>query len=126
LLFEDSLPTFFFIWSWLSGLRTALENTTTQAAAVQTVYNSSQQELEVLQAAALEICREVEEGVAQAGSLLASRLCALGGMSPNACAAPLTWVSRRLSTWWCPTIRWTSSPCPQVRLSQSASKMRRR
>jgi hypothetical protein len=31
---------------------------------VQTAYNSSQQELEDLQAAALEICQEVEEGVA--------------------------------------------------------------
>jgi hypothetical protein len=46
---------------------------------VQTAYNSSQQELEELQAAALEICQEVEEGVAQAGSSLASRLRALGG-----------------------------------------------
>jgi hypothetical protein len=46
---------------------------------VQTAYNSSQQELEELQAAALEICQEVEEGVAQAGSSLASRLHALGG-----------------------------------------------
>jgi hypothetical protein len=35
--------------------------------------------LEELQADALEICREVEEGVAQAGSSLASRLRALGG-----------------------------------------------
>jgi hypothetical protein len=42
-------------------------------------YNSSQQELEELRAAALEICQEVEEGVAQAGSLLVSRLRALGG-----------------------------------------------
>jgi hypothetical protein len=41
--------------------------------------NSSQQELEELRAAALEICQEVEEGVAQAGSLLVSRLRALGG-----------------------------------------------
>jgi hypothetical protein len=49
---------------WLSGLRTTLGNTTTQAEAVQTAYNSSQQELEVLQVAALEICQEVEEGVA--------------------------------------------------------------
>jgi hypothetical protein len=46
---------------------------------VQTAYNSSQQELEELQAAALEICQEVEEGVAQTGSSLASRLHALGG-----------------------------------------------
>jgi hypothetical protein len=35
--------------------------------------------LEELRAAALEICQEVEEGVAQAGSSLASRLCALCG-----------------------------------------------
>jgi hypothetical protein len=46
---------------------------------VQTTYNSSQQELEELRAAALEICQEVEEGEAQAGSSLASRLLALGG-----------------------------------------------
>jgi hypothetical protein len=64
---------------WLSGLRTTLGNTTTQAEAVQTAYNSSQQELEALQAAALVICQEVEEGAAQAGSSLASRLRALGG-----------------------------------------------
>jgi hypothetical protein len=63
---------------WLSGLRTALGNTTTQVEAVQTAYNSSQQDLEALQAATLEICQEVEEGAAQAGSSLASRLCALG------------------------------------------------
>jgi hypothetical protein len=60
-------------------LRTALGNTTTQVEAVQTGYNSSQQELEELQVAALEVCQEVEEGEAQAGSSLASRLSALGG-----------------------------------------------
>jgi hypothetical protein len=42
-------------------------------------YNSSQQVLEKLRAAALETCQEVEEGDAQAGSSLASRLRALGG-----------------------------------------------
>jgi hypothetical protein len=51
---------------------------TTQVEAVQTAYNSSQQELEALQAATLEICQEVEEGAAQARSSLASRLRALG------------------------------------------------
>jgi hypothetical protein len=56
-----------------------LGNTTTQVEAVQTAYNSSQQELEELQAAALEIFQEVEEGAAQAESSLASRLRALGG-----------------------------------------------
>jgi hypothetical protein len=46
---------------------------------VQTAYNSSQQELEELWAATLEVCQEVEEGKEQVGSLLASRLPALGG-----------------------------------------------
>jgi hypothetical protein len=52
---------------------------TTQAEAVQTAYNSSQQELEPLQAATLETYQEIEEGEAQARSSLASRLRALGG-----------------------------------------------
>jgi hypothetical protein len=42
-------------------------------------YNSSQQELEELRAAALEACQGVEEGEAQAGSSMVSRLLALGG-----------------------------------------------
>jgi hypothetical protein len=46
---------------------------------VQTAYNSSQQELEELRAAALEVYQEVEEGEAQTGSSLVSRLSALGG-----------------------------------------------
>jgi hypothetical protein len=46
---------------------------------VQTAYNSSQQELEELRAAALETCQAVEEGETQAGSSLASLLRALGG-----------------------------------------------
>jgi hypothetical protein len=52
---------------------------TSEAEAMQTANNFSQQELEALQAAALETCQGVEEGEAQAGSSLASRLCALGG-----------------------------------------------
>jgi hypothetical protein len=52
---------------------------TTQAEVVQTAYNSSQPELEALQVATLETCQGIEEGEAQAGSLLASRLRALGG-----------------------------------------------
>jgi hypothetical protein len=60
-------------------LQVALGNSTTQAQAVQTAYNSSQQELEELRAAALEACQEVEEGKAQAGSSMASGLHALGG-----------------------------------------------
>jgi hypothetical protein len=55
---------------------------------VQTAYNSSQQELEELRAAALEVCQEVEEGEAQAGSSLASRLRALNGhVSQRMCRA---------------------------------------
>jgi hypothetical protein len=42
-------------------------------------YNSSQQELEELRAAALEAYQEVEEGEVQAGSSMASRLRALSG-----------------------------------------------
>jgi hypothetical protein len=41
-------------------------------------YNSSQQELEELQDTALEACQGIEEGEAQTGSSMASRLCALG------------------------------------------------
>jgi hypothetical protein len=41
-------------------------------------YNSSQQELEELRAAALEACQEVEEGEARAGSSMVSHLRALG------------------------------------------------
>jgi hypothetical protein len=45
---------------------------------LQAAYNSSEQELVELRAAALETCQAVEEGKAQAGSSLASRLRALG------------------------------------------------
>jgi hypothetical protein len=65
--------------SWSPGLRTALGHATTQAETVSATYNSSEQELGELQAAALETCQAVEEGEAQAGSSLASRLRALGG-----------------------------------------------
>jgi hypothetical protein len=46
---------------------------------LQASYNSSEQELLELLSAALETCQAVEEGEAQAGSSLASRLRALGG-----------------------------------------------
>jgi hypothetical protein len=55
----------------------ALGNSATQAKAVQTAYNSSQQELEELRAAALEACQGVEEGEVEVGSSMASRLRAL-------------------------------------------------
>jgi hypothetical protein len=51
----------------------------TQAQAIQTAYNSSQQELEELLVAALEACQGIEESEAQARSSLASRLHTLGG-----------------------------------------------
>jgi hypothetical protein len=50
----------------------------TQAQAIQMAYNSSQQELEELQATTLEACQGIEEGEAQAGSSMASHLCTLG------------------------------------------------
>jgi hypothetical protein len=54
-------------------------HSTTQAETVSAAYNSAEQELRELRAAALETCQAVEEGEAQAGSSLASRLHALGG-----------------------------------------------
>jgi hypothetical protein len=51
----------------------------TQAQAIQTAYNSSQQELEDLQTAVFEACLGVEEGDAQAGSSMVSRIRALSG-----------------------------------------------
>jgi hypothetical protein len=60
-------------------LRTALGHAAERAEALQTSYNSSEQELLELRTAALETCQAVEEGEAQAGSSLASRLRALGG-----------------------------------------------
>jgi hypothetical protein len=65
--------------SWFSGLRTALGTSKTQAQAIQAAYNSSQQELEELQVAALETWQGIEKGEAQAGSSMASRLRALSG-----------------------------------------------
>jgi hypothetical protein len=60
-------------------LRTALGHAAERAEALQASYNSSEQELQELRNAALETCRVVEEGEAQAGSSLASRLRALSG-----------------------------------------------
>jgi hypothetical protein len=62
----------------LSSLWTTLGASTTQAQAIQTAYNSFQQELEELRAAALEACQGIEEGEAQAGSSMASHLRTLG------------------------------------------------
>jgi hypothetical protein len=60
-------------------LRTALGHAAERAEALQTSYDSSEQELQELHNAALETCRAVEEGEAQAGSSLASRLRTLSG-----------------------------------------------
>jgi hypothetical protein len=59
-------------------LRTALGHAAKRTEALQTSYNSSEQELLELRTAALETCQAVE-GKAQARSSLASRLRALGG-----------------------------------------------
>jgi hypothetical protein len=50
-----------------------------RAETLQAAYNSSERELVELRSAALETCQAVEEGEAQAGSSLASRLHALSG-----------------------------------------------
>jgi hypothetical protein len=60
-------------------LRTALGHEAEWAEALQASYNSSKQELQELRNAALETCRVVEEGEAQAGNSLVSLLRALGG-----------------------------------------------
>jgi hypothetical protein len=55
-----------------------LGHATTQAETVSAAYNSAEQELGELRAAALKTCQAVEEGEAQARSSLASHLRALG------------------------------------------------
>jgi hypothetical protein len=69
----------FFLVLATPGLRTALGHAAERAEALQASYNSSEQELQELRNAALETCRAVEEGKAQAGSSLASRLRAHSG-----------------------------------------------
>jgi hypothetical protein len=124
-VFWGFAPNFVFLCSWLSGLRTALGNTTTQAEAVQTAYNSSQQELEELRTAALETCQEIEEGEAHAGSSLASRLPALGGhVSQRMCRALYLGVRKALGVVGS-HYQWTSRSCPPAMSSRSASRMRR-
>jgi hypothetical protein len=68
-----------FLCSWHPGLRTALGHATSRTETLQAAYDSSERELVELRAAALETCQAVEEGEAQSGSSLASRLRALGG-----------------------------------------------
>jgi hypothetical protein len=68
-----------FLCSWHPSLRTALGHATNRAETLQAACDSSERELVELCTAALETCQAVEEGEAQAGSSLASRLRALGG-----------------------------------------------
>jgi predicted nucleic acid-binding Zn-ribbon protein len=68
-----------FLFSWYPCLRTALGRVTDRAETLQVAYDSSEQELVELRAAALETCQAVEEGEERAGSSLASRLRALDG-----------------------------------------------
>jgi hypothetical protein len=80
LIFPSGIRSVFeFPCSWYPGLRTALGRVTDRAETLQAAYDSSERELVELRAAALETCQAVEEGEAQAGSLLASHLRALGG-----------------------------------------------
>jgi hypothetical protein len=60
-------------------LRTAQGHAANRAETLRAAYNSSEQELVELRATTLEACQAIEEGEAQAGSSLASRLRALGG-----------------------------------------------
>jgi hypothetical protein len=98
---------------------------TTQADVVQTAYNSSQQELEVLQAAVLETCQGIEEGEAQAGSSLASRLRALGGHVSQRMRRALHLGVRKALGVVGRITRWTSRPCPLATSSRSASRTSR-
>jgi hypothetical protein len=68
-----------FSCSWYPGLRTTLGRVIDRAETLQAAYDSSEQELVELRAAALETCQAVEEGEAHARSSLASRLRTLGG-----------------------------------------------
>jgi hypothetical protein len=68
-----------FFCSRRPGLHTALGHATNRAETLQAAYNSSEQELVELRTTILEACQAVEEGEAQAGSSLASRLRALSG-----------------------------------------------
>jgi hypothetical protein len=80
LIFPSGIHSLFeFPCSWYPGLRTALGRVTDRAETLQAAYDSSERGLVELRAAALETCQEVEEGGAQAGSSLASRVRTLGG-----------------------------------------------
>jgi myosin heavy subunit len=119
----DLLPIFVFRL-WFSGLRTTLGNSTTQAQAVQMAYNSSQQELEELRAAALEACQGSKRARCRPGARWRVAFAPSAGTLPSACTAPFTWVSRRPSAWWLPTTRSTSRPFLRAMSFLSASTTR--
>jgi hypothetical protein len=82
-------------------LRTALGHATNRAETLQAAYNSSEKELVELRGATLEACQAIEEGEAQAGSSLASRLRALGGpVSRRLCRVLHLGVQKALGVVW--------------------------
>jgi hypothetical protein len=82
--------------------------------------------LEDLQAATLEICQEVEEGVAQAESSLASRLCALGGHVSQRMRHTLHLGVKQTLGVVASHYQVDFEACLQVTSSRSVSKTRRR
>jgi hypothetical protein len=115
-------PDFVFLCSWLSGLQTALGNTTTQAKAVQTAYNRSWKSCGLPPSRPAKRSRRVRHRL---GARWRAACMPSGGMSPSACAVPSTLASGRPSVWGGPITRWTSRPCPPATSSRSASRMRR-
>jgi hypothetical protein len=105
---------------WFSGLRTIVGNSATQAQAVQTAYNSSQQELEELRVAALEACQGVEEGEVQAGSLMTSRLRALSRHATQRVRRALYLGVQKALAWCLSSTRSTSRPSLRATLFLSA------
>jgi hypothetical protein len=91
---------------------------------MQTTYNSSQQELVELRAAALETCQEIEEGEAQAGISIASRLCALGGHFTRRIRRALHLGVQKALGMVGPTTKSTSRLSPRAMSSRSASTTR--
>jgi len=63
----------------LSGLRESLAGSSAQMEALQVAYSKAQEELQVLEGAALAACKEIEGVEGSSGSSLVSRLASLGG-----------------------------------------------
>jgi hypothetical protein len=120
----DPLPTRFVCL--LSGLRTVLGMSATQAQAIQTTYNSSQQELEEPRAAALEACQGIKEGEVHDGSSMVSRLRALGGHVTQCMRSALHLGVQKTLVWYHRTTRSTSGRSPQATSFPLVSTMRLR